>query len=70
MPIDTKRAVEWALKQYEEVEGYKIHVVESGKVTHSLLVDFVSKYFNEHGIEYDTYSFPDLIPYIPDGLNY
>ncbi len=64
MPIETKDAVAWALKQYEEVEGYKAYVVVDGDINHHLLVDLVSKYFKNNNIKYGTFSFNDLKPYL------
>lgn len=51
MPIETKQAVDWALQQ---VENYNYE-----------LVDKVREYFNDNNIEYTTFSFDDLTPYLP-----
>ena len=56
MPKETKEALEWAFSQTDEF-GNKIDE------DYYLLVDMVRKYFNEHDIEYDTFSYDDLIPY-------
>ena len=64
MPNETKQAVEWAKKQCIESEFGKMCVVEDGEINPHLLVDFVRKYFNEHNIEYDMFSYDDLIPYL------
>jgi len=56
MPKETKEALEWAFNQTDEF-GNKIDE------DYYLLVDMVRKYFNEHDIGYDTFSYDDLIPY-------
>ena len=64
MPIETRQAIVWAKKQCIENEFGKTCVVEDGEINSHLLVDFVRKYFNEHNIEYSTFSYDDLIPYL------
>lgn len=62
MPVETKQAVEWALSQtvvYSNGEE-----IEVTKHTKTELVDMVREYFNSHNIEYSTFSYDDLIPYI------
>lgn len=61
MPEQTQEAVNWALKQ--EVEGRYGQVYYASEVPY-LLVDFTRQYFNEHNIEYDTFSYDDLKPYL------
>ena len=51
MPQETKQAVEWALTQLIEINNHA-------------MVDKVREYFNQHNIEYDTFSYDDLIPYL------
>lgn len=55
MPKQTKDAIHWALEQ-KDYFGNKISLNE--------LVDYVRKYFNENGVEYKTFSFADLKPYL------
>jgi hypothetical protein len=56
MPEETKQAIEWALTQLDEIHN-------------SDLVDKVREYFNNNEIEYETFSFDDLIPFLPnDGV--
>ena len=52
MPSETKQAVEWALDELAEFDNH-------------LLVDKVRDYFNANGVEYGTFSFADLLPYLP-----
>lgn len=62
MPVETKQAVEWALSQtvvYSNGEE-----IEVTKHTKTELVDMVREYFNNYNIEYSTFSYDDLIPYI------
>jgi len=51
MPKETELAVNWAIEQLEEVNRHD-------------LVDKVREYFNENKIEYGTFSFSDLKPYL------
>lgn len=53
MPEETQAAVDWAVSQLDE--GYD----------HGDLVDKVREYFNENDIEYSTFSYADLAPYLP-----
>ena len=54
MPSETRQAVEWALSQLDE-----------DILTHHSLVHMVREYFNEHNVQYDTFSYQDLVPYLP-----
>ena len=54
MPEETKQAIEWALTQLDEIHN-------------SDLVDKVREYFNNNEIEYETFAFDDLIPFLPNG---
>lgn len=66
MPNETKQAVEWALKQEIVIEeGYAMKVKDdNGNINIQMLVDKVSEYFNSKNIEYGTFSFDDLKPYL------
>lgn len=64
MPNETAEAIEWAMSQYIEDDGIKIYVIKDGKINNHLLVDFVRKYFNDNDIEYSTFSFDDLKPFL------
>ena len=59
MPNETKQAIEWALTQQTET-GASITV----ELRHEL-VDMVREYFNVKNIEYNSFSYDDLIPYLP-----
>ena len=66
MPEQTQQAIEWALQQSIEVDGFVNRVKDEGSenINHQLLVDYVRKYFNDNNIEYGTFSFDDLKPYL------
>lgn len=62
MPNETLQAIEWALTQtvvYDSGEE-----IEVTKETKTELVDKVREYFNNNNIEYSTFSYNDLIPYL------
>ena len=62
MPIETKDAVNWALKQtYDDGFGNQVPVT---KDTPQALVDHVRQYFNDNGIAYNTFNYDDLIPFL------
>ncbi|QJC52799.1 hypothetical protein HGI30_15305 [Paenibacillus albicereus] len=65
MPIETPQAIEWALTQqymdYGTGETFPVTVE-----TLQPLVDKVREYFNVHEIQYDTFSYDDLVPYLID----
>ena len=64
MPNETQEAVNWALQQEYELEpGYFVPVSVDMPFT---VVDKVREYFNNHGIAYQTFSYADLIPYLPN----
>ena len=46
-------AIQWAISQFTELP------------TNHELVDKVREYFNENGIEYNTFSYDDLEPFLP-----
>ena len=61
MPNKTQKAVDWALKQsFEDDVGENVKV----KSDPHLLVDFVRRFFNENQIDYDTFDYNDLKPYL------
>ena len=57
MPTETPQAVEWALNQ----DG----VVIDGEIYRHNLVDRVRHYFNVNKIPYESFSYADLVPYLP-----
>lgn len=62
MPIETQDAVNWALQQQYEIEnGYFVNVSADMPFT---VVDKVREYFNTNGVQYSTFSFEDLEPYL------
>lgn len=62
MPIETQEAVNWALQQtFDDGFGNQIQVT---KEMPSVVVDKVREYFNQNNIEYSTFSFDDLIPFL------
>jgi len=62
MPIETQEAVNFAI-QYEYVDEFGI--LHKASEENYLLVDKVRAYFNTHEIEYSTFSYDDLVPYLP-----
>ena len=58
-----REAITWALQQTIENEatGEQISIT---KDTHQELVDKVREYFNIHNIEYSTFSYDNLVPYL------
>lgn len=62
MPIETQAAVDWAFQQQYEIEtGIAAPVSVDMPFT---VVDKVREYFNAHSIEYSSFSFDDLKPYL------
>ena len=62
---DIKIAVDWALKQKFIIEeGLKEDVKNNNKINHHGLVHKVREYFNDNNIDYDSFNFKDLKPYI------
>ena len=57
MPTETLKALEWAIQQ-KDIYGEPI--------TQSEYVDYVRLYFNEHNIEYHSFNFLDLVPYLQE----
>jgi hypothetical protein len=58
-----KQALEWALKQTVVTsEGDHIPLNEN-RVPH-FIVEKVREYFNQHNIEYNTFSYDDLAPFL------
>jgi len=60
MPKETREALRWALEQVVTDEFGNIYPV----VTPHEIVDNVREYFNENGIEYGTFSYDDLVPFL------
>jgi len=61
MPIETMQAVQWALSQtYTDSLGYEYPVTKEDPI----IVDLVRQYFNDHDIEYNTFSYGDLTPFL------
>jgi hypothetical protein len=58
MPEQTKQAIEWALKQDFDGEPVTADFPMG-------LVAKVREYFNTNNIHYDSFSYDDLIPYLP-----
>jgi hypothetical protein len=61
MPVEIKDAVEWAVTKSVETEFGRVY----GRDDPSLLVGAVREYFNERDINYPTFEYQDLIPYLP-----
>lgn len=61
---EIKKAVDWALKQEVIEDGVKMKVYDNGRINNHLFVDFVRKYYNVNNIEYGTFDFNDLKPYL------
>jgi len=57
-----QEAVDWALNQKYELDGELVIV---SKETPHFLVEKVREYLNRHAIEYDSFCYEDLIPYLP-----
>lgn len=65
MPEETKEAIEWALEQCVIDEEFGQYCVKNnGYIEKHLLVDFVRQYFNENNIQYETFSYLDLEPFL------
>ena len=62
MPPETKQAIEWALNQTFDYGDGIIEVIT--KETPHELVCKVREYFNKHNIEYDNFSYEELIPFL------
>lgn len=62
IPAEINQAIEWALQQtYDDGIGNQIAVTKENP---QALVDHVRRYFNEHNIQYSTFSYDDLIPFL------
>lgn len=62
MPPETKQAIEWALNQtFDYGDG---DIIQVSKETSHELVDKVREYFNDNNIDYGTFSYEDLKPYL------
>ena len=62
MPEETSSAVDWALKQKAKHPIFGEYRIT--KETSHELVDKVREYFNDNNIDYGTFSFEDLKPYL------
>lgn len=60
MPTETPQAIEWAMNQ--DYYGYVVRDIYQTEP--SVLVDNVRQYFNTHGIDYSTFDYNDLQPYL------
>ncbi|WP_157067199.1 hypothetical protein [Alicyclobacillus shizuokensis] len=62
MPSQTQTAVNWSLQQtYDDGMGNQVPIT---KDTPQPLVDAMRKYFNQNSIQYSTFSYDDLKPYL------
>lgn len=61
MPEETAQAIEWSLQQ--EVVYPWGQTVKVSKDNPPLLVDYVRQYFNDNNIDYNTFSYSDLLSY-------
>lgn len=62
MPNETQQAIQWALQQaYDDGMGNKQLIT---KDTQQPLVDAVRQYFNQNNIQYSTFSYDDLLPFL------
>lgn len=63
MPEETQNAVDWALQQkWEDYWGGTHEITKDSP--HFVIAGKVREYFNEHDINYDTFSWDDLDPYV------
>ena len=60
MPNETRDAIAWALRQSVETPAGLVQITPD---LHHELVDKVGEYFNNNNIEYNTFSYVDLVPY-------
>lgn len=63
MPEETKNAIQWALQQ-TVIDPLTQESIAVTKNTRHELVDKVREYFNDNNIEYSTFVYDDLIPYL------
>lgn len=62
MPEETQQAIEWALKQtVTDFWGDALKVTKDNPI---LLVDHVRLYFNNNEIDYNNFSYDDLIEFL------
>lgn len=62
MPTEMTQAIQWALQQtYNDGTGTQQPIT---KETPQPLVDAVRQWFNDHGVQYSTFSYDDLKPYL------
>lgn len=62
MPLETQEAVNWALQQTITTDWGETYPVT--KESYGDLVEKVREYFNTNKIEYTTFSYDDLQPYL------
>ena len=58
----TDKAVQWAIEQEIEVAPNEFVPVSSDPRT--FLVDKVREYFNNNNVDYETFSYKDIEPYL------
>jgi len=64
MPTEIQDAMLWALMQtYTNTDGKELLITKN---TSLQLVDAIRQYFNANNIDYETFSYDDLIPYLPN----
>jgi hypothetical protein len=66
MPVETKQAIEWAITQTWTDFGGNTHPITLEESDAQPLVDKVCEYFYNNGIEYGTFSYYDLQPFIEE----
>ena len=64
MPVETTQAIEWALTQTVVIDPDFNIAINVTKETSMELVDKVREYFNANNVEYNTFSYDDLLPYL------
>lgn len=63
MPERTQEAVDWALQQRVVSEEYGVNFPVT-KETEIWIVNYTREYFNENNIEYSTFDWYDVEPYV------
>jgi hypothetical protein len=64
MPVETQQAVDWALTQKVVMPWGDEYPIT--KDTTQDLVDKVREYFNTNKIQYSTFDYDDLVPYLSE----
>ena len=62
MPEETAQAVSWALERTWVDGDREVKVTPD---TPHALVCMVREYFNDNDVKYSTFSYDDLVPYLP-----